>query len=320
MMKESGKSRGQVLMLVEKSSHCLSFYDRKTTERLNSIALPRFSHEIAVTADRGHAYVAHYGVRTSADAGDGGTSIAVVDLAACKVSHLIDCRPYGRLHGIALDGHGRLLVLSEAQNVLLSFDDPLTATAPSRAVASGGLKSHLFAVSGDGTAAYCCNLLSHTVTKVSPRDATIAPIAISPGERPEGLWLSPDGDMLYVANRLSDTLVAIETASMTIVKRMATRRDPLRIYGMSRGRLLVANCGDRSISVVDAETMRELAVMPLGGIPLAAHIRGETAFISLTGDTCAEVDLSRLAVVSTFWTNCEPDSCFLLDPSMTGTA
>lgn len=303
----------QELMLVEKSSHRLSFYDRETTERLHSIDLPHFSHEIAVSADRSHVYVGHYGVRTSAEAGEGGTSIAVVDIGARTIARLIDCRPYGRLHGLALDGHGRLLALSESANVLLSFDDPLSATTPSRAVPSGGLKSHLFAVSGDGASAYCCNLLSHTVTKVSPRDATVAPVAVSPGEKPEGLWLTPDGATLYVANRLSDTLVAIDTASMRVTRSMSTRSDPLRVYGLGTGLLLVANCGDRSISIVDAGAMREVANLPLAGIPVAAHVRGETAFVSLTGDVCVEVDLPRLAVVRTFRTGSEPDCCFLLD-------
>lgn len=311
---------GGVLMLVEKSSHCLSFYDRETTERLHSIDLPHYSHEISVSADQRHVFVGHYGVRTSADPGDGGTSIAVVDLASRAVSRLIDCRPYGRLHGMALDGHGRLLALSEAANVLLSFDEPLTASAPSRAVPSGGLKSHLFAVSRDGEFAYCCNLLSHTVTKVSPRAARIQPTALSCGEKPEGLWLTPDGGTLYVANRLSDTLVAIDTATMTVTASMPTRSDPLRVYGMSDARLLVANCGDRSISVVDVKAMHETGNLPLDGIPLAAHIREETAFISLTGDTCVEVDLSRLAIVRTFHTKSEPDCCFLLDEPTRGTA
>lgn len=58
-------------MLVEKSSHCLSFYDRETMQRLASIDLPQFSHEFAVSAGRTHAYVGHYGLRTSADHGDG---------------------------------------------------------------------------------------------------------------------------------------------------------------------------------------------------------------------------------------------------------
>lgn len=311
-------SRG-VLMLVEKSSHCLSFYDRATTDRLCSIDLPRYSHEIAVSADRSHVFVGHYGVRTSADPGDGGTSIAVVDLASRVVTRLIDCRPYGRLHGLSLDGHGRLLALSEGANVLLSFDDPLTDAAPSRAVPSGGLKSHLFAVRDDGAFAYCCNLLSHTVTKVSPRDATVASLAVVPGEKPEGLWLTRDGGTLYVANRLSDTLVAVDTATMTVTASMPTRSDPLRVYGLDGGLLLLANCGDRSISVVDANDMRECGVLSLDGIPVAAHVCGGTAFVSLTGDRCVEVDLSRLAIVKTFKTQSEPDCCFLLDSLPEGT-
>ncbi|WP_180900606.1 YncE family protein [Martelella soudanensis] len=302
-----------MLVIVEKSSHCLSFYDSKTTKRLDSIDLPRYSHEFVVSADQAFAFIGHYGLRTSADHGDGGSSITVVDLAARSIVRTLDCRPWRRIHGIALDGRGRLLALSEGDNILMTFDDPLSVDVPSRAVPSGGLKGHLFRVSADGETAYCCNLLSHTVTKVAPRDAAIPPIAVTPGEKPEGIWLNAGGDTLYVTNRLSDTLVAIDTASMRITREMKTRSDPLRVYGLAGNRLLLLNCGDRSISLVDAEGMRELGCLPLGSIPLAAHVVGETAFISLADDRCAEVELADLSVVKTFATQSEPDCCFLLD-------
>jgi YVTN family beta-propeller protein len=305
-------------MIVEKNSHCLSFYDRKTTERLRSIELSRLPHELAVSADRSRAYVSQYGLRNSAEIGDGGSAVAVIDLAELTLCRLIDCRPYGRLHGIALDDAGRLFVLSEAQNVLLGFDDPSMATGPSRAVSTGGIKSHLFAISGDGMFAYCCNLLGHTVTKVCPRDASIASIAVSPGEKPEGLWLNAGGSRLYVTNRQSNTLVAINTASMTVVKSMPTRDDPLRVYGTSDNRLLVLNCGDKSISIIDEESMQETAALSLTGIPLAGHVIGATAFISMTGDICLEIDLTNLAIVRTFQTKSEPDCCFLLDRPVGG--
>lgn len=300
------------LVIVEKSSHCLSFYDRRTTERLDSIDLPRYSHELVVSADRAFAFVGHYGLRTSADHGDGGSAVTVVDLAARRIVRTLDCRPWRRIHGIALDGQGRLLALSEGDDILMTFDDPLSQDAPSRAVPSGGLKGHLFRVGADGETAYCCSLLSHTVTKVAPRDASVAPVAVTPGEKPEGIWLNAGGDTLYVTNRLSDTLVAIHTASMRITREMKTRSDPLRVYGLAGNRLLLLNCGDKSISVVDAEVMGELGCLPLGSIPLAAHITGDTAFVSLADDRCVEIDLAGLSVVKTFATQSEPDCCFLL--------
>ncbi|MCD1633925.1 hypothetical protein K7H91_09085 [Martelella mediterranea] len=81
----SGADAG-TLVIVEKSSHCLSFYDRRTTERLDSIDLPRYSHERVVSADRAFAFIGHYGLRTSADHGDGGSSVTVVDLVKTDIA------------------------------------------------------------------------------------------------------------------------------------------------------------------------------------------------------------------------------------------
>ncbi|WP_412066685.1 YncE family protein [Rhizobium sp. SYY.PMSO] len=301
-------------MLIEKSSHCLSFYDCESGALVDSIPLPEFPHEFVVDSAQRYAYVAHYGVRTSSSTEPGGASILVIDLVGRKLQRRIDCRPFYRLHGIGMDRLDRLYALSETAGVLLRFDDPPTAELPSRAVVSGGLKSHLFALSRDGRWAYCINLLSHTVTKISPQDATIAPVAIIPGEKPEGTLLSGDEKTLYVSNRLSGTIVSIDTETMEITRRASCRTDPARIYALPGDRLLIANYEGRSASLLASDTLEEIGLVQFPGRPAAACVDdlSNTAFLSLDTNQSVRLELETMRIVGSFDTKAEPDCCFLL--------
>lgn len=308
-----GSSPSAVLVLTEKDSHRISFYDTTSGEQLASVALPDFPHEFVVDAGRRYAYAGHYGVRTSGDDGEGGASVMIVDLLARRLVGTIDCSPYRRLHGIAIDRCDRLHVLSEAANVLLRFERPRDGEAPI-VVPSGGIKSHLFALAADGEWAYCSNLASQTVTRISPANPSVPPLAVAPGEKPEGLLLSADGRLLYVSNRNSDTLTAIETATMSVVASAPSRRDPARICRMRDGRLLIMHYDGRSISVVDPVTLAEIAHLPLAARPAAACIDPRTghAFISVDSNQSLEIDLATMRIVAAIDTGREPDCCVVL--------
>jgi YVTN family beta-propeller protein len=300
-------------MLIEKRDHCLSFYATDSGERLARIALPDFPHEFAVDRDRRYAYVGHYGARTSADPGPGGAAVLVVDIGRRALAGRIDCTPYRRLHGLAVDERGRLHVLSEAAGALLTFPEPRVAGLPA-VVPSGGRRSHLVTVSADAAYAYCSNLESRTVTKIAPADPSVAPLVATPGDRPEGMLLSADGRRLYVGNRGSNTLAVIDTATMAVLASAPARRDPTRLYWMRDGRLLVANFADCSMSVVDAATLAELAFLPVDGRPAAACIDPRTghAFVSVDSDQSLEIDLDTMTIVSAIRTGREPDCCMVL--------
>ncbi|KQV14326.1 hypothetical protein ASC97_31775 [Rhizobium sp. Root1203] len=303
-----------ILLLIEKSSHCLSYYDIASGSRLAEIALPDYPHEFVVDAERKFAYVGHYGIRTSADPSFGGTSIIVIDIAARKIVNTIDCRPFNRIHGMAMDKQGRLYGLSEGAAVMLVIESPSTALAPSRAVPAGGIKSHLFALSGDGRTALCLNILTHTVTRINPQDATIQPVSLMPGIKPEGLCLSQDERTLYVGNRGSNTISDIDTEKMVVRRSIPARTDPTRIYDLRDGRLLVTHFSGRCMSIVDAATLEEIAYRPLDGGAAAAAIDAENDrfFISLDSNVSLEYKISTLEQVSSFPTQLEPDCCVVL--------
>jgi hypothetical protein len=91
------------LLLVEKCSHCFSYYDLVTGQREFSIALPEYPHEFVIDTDQRYAYIGHYGVETSGHLGAGGTSIFQIDIAKRELVRTIDIAPFNRLHGMQMD-------------------------------------------------------------------------------------------------------------------------------------------------------------------------------------------------------------------------
>lgn len=299
----------EILLLVEKCSHCFSYYDIQTGERLHSIALDDFPHEFVVDAERRFAYVGHYGVETSGHLGAGGTRIFQIDIRGRKLVRSIDIAPFNRLHGMQMDVTGRLYVLSEDRAELVVLDHPATDTAPRRAVSTGGIKSHLFALTRDGQTAFSMNLLSHTVTKIRPHDATFAPVACAPGEKPEGYALSADERTLYVTCRWSNTLCAIDVDTMKVLRRAPSREDATRLYLYPDGRLVATNYGERSLSVVDPATLRELAHIPMEAraIALSYHPTKPLAFVSQDNDKLGILNMDSLKFERFIATQREPD-------------
>ncbi|MCC6195474.1 MAG: YncE family protein [Burkholderiales bacterium] len=307
---------GETLFLVEKCAHCVSWYSLATGERLHSLRLPDFPHEFVVDHEQKYAYVGHYGVETSGHVGPGGSSLLQVDLRARTLVRSIELYPFNRIHGLQMDGQGRLYALSEEKAVLLVLERPAVDTAPQRAVPSGGLKSHLFALAQDGQSAYCMNLLSHTVTKLRPWDPLSPTLACQPGQKPEGCCLSGDERTLFVTNRWSNTLVAIDTRTMRVVRSAPSRDDATRIYRTRDGRLIVTNYGDRSLSIVDPDTLAETGYVKTGAraIALSLHPRQPLAYVSLDDDRIGVLDLASIRFIRYLDTQREPDVSQVLLP------
>jgi YVTN family beta-propeller protein len=300
----------EVLLLIEKCSHCFSIYDLSTGQRISSVALSEYPHEFVTDSDNQFAYVGHYGVEHSGIPGAGGHTVFQIDIRSSKLVRSIDLMPFNRIHGLQMDDHNRLYALSEGKDVLLILEAPQTDTAPRRAVSSGGIKSHLFALSRDGQTAYCMNLLSHTVAKIRPWDPLFSPVLCSPGEKPEGYALSADERTLYVTNRWSRTLAAIDTETMHVKARVPSRDDPTRLYLHADGqRMLVTNYGERSLSIVDPQTLQELAHVPTGAraIALSFHPTRPLAYVSLDDDRVGIFNLDSGQFDGHIATGREPD-------------
>ena len=307
----------QTLMLVEKSDHRISFYDLETGQRVGrSVSLPEFPHEFVVDADNRYAYVTHYGVKNSGVEGTQGRSVIVVDIAAQEVVHNYDTGEHARPHGIELDASGRLYVLSEYTAHVLVKDNPRAFDQGwDRVVPTGGRKSHLFALAADGEAAYSMNLDSGDVTVFNPRDASVKPVSIRTGDKPEGRCLSADGRTLYVSNRGSGTISVIDTASRTIRRSFPAAPDCNRVhYDGKRNRLMTINYLDCSMSVFDESTGREIHRhrMPARASALCVDAEREFAFVAVDCEQVQKIHLDTFALALTLDTGREPDVMHVL--------
>jgi YVTN family beta-propeller protein len=255
-----------------------------------------------------------YGMRHLGDMG--GHSVFVIDLAQQKHVATLNLWPYYRPHGLTVDAQGRLFVMSEAHNLLLRFSDPAKVHVPDLAVPSGGYKTHLFALTKDAQTAYALNLLSNTVTKIRPNDPTFAPVAMVPGPVPEGNVLSADESLLYVANRGDDSIVAIDTASMTVVAKGKTRRDPNRVYrfrgAQGQDLLLTTNSGEHSLSVFGTDLQEQRCfALPSNPLALSFHPVDRAVYISFQDDTVRRLDLDSFEFGQQIKTLREPDSSYV---------
>lgn len=298
----------EILLLVQKCAHTFSFYDLDSGAVLRHIQLPDFPHEFVVDSRQRYAYVGHYGVESSSHKGEGGCSVCVIDLQTREHVRTLDIWPYYRPHGLAMDALDRLYVLSEAGSTLLIFDQPDRSDVPDRAIPSGGYKSHLLALTRDGSTAFALNLLSNTVTRLQPHDPTIAAVPIQPGSRPEGNCLSRDERTLYVTTRGDDAIVAIDTGTLRVTGRARTGCDPTRVYRDRQDRLYVTNYGEQSSSMFDP-ALREIGQIALDSTPIAMslHPTRDLAFVTLTDQRVGVLNLQTRRFERYFDTLLEPD-------------
>ena len=303
------RAAGETLLVLEKGEGALAFHDLATGARVARVPLPgAFPHEFALDPAGRKAYVAHYGLKASTDPGPGGSAVFVVDLAARAVVRTIDCEPYGRLHGIRADAEGRVHVLSEADDVLLTVEEPAEAAAPGRVLRTGTRKSHLFALSRDGGRAYVSGILSNTVALVRPFAPEAEPVLLAAGEWPEGSALSPDERTLLVAYRGSRTLVAAEAGDLAVRASVPSRGEVVRLAALPDGRIVTANLSERSLSLLRPD-LTEIGVVALDAAPqsVSLHPRRAIAYAALDANRIAVVDLDRLRVEGHVETGEGPD-------------
>lgn len=303
-----------VLAVVEKADRRLAFFDVGSGQRLSDVVLGDFPHELVADADRRFAYVGHYGVEVSAVTGPGGSAVFVVDLRQRTLVRVIDIFPFNRVHGMGMDGTGRLYALSEEKATLLEFDEPATATAPSRAVGTGGIKTHLFTVTRGGEKAYVTGLLSHTVSLVRPHDASVAPVVAPAGLLPESSCLSRDERTLFVGARRTPAVLALDAHSLRVRKELKVDGDPLRVYAVSDDQLLVTDLANKEISLISTG-FRRIWTTALPGQPSAAslHPTEPVAYVSLL-DTqqIAVLELGTGRITGSFATLRQPDASVLI--------
>jgi YVTN family beta-propeller protein len=183
--------------------------------------------------------------------------------------------------GFAAQGQGSrqpmLLVANQADRTL-SLIDPATAKEIA-AVPVGGVTGHEVAVSANGRLAYVPIYGDSGVGKPGTDGSTMAVIDLAArkvvqtvdfghGVRPHRPLLDPATGMLYVTTELDKAITVIDPKTLKIVGKIPTGQEQSHMLVVSADgkRGYTANVGPGTVSVLDMQARKTIAVIPVSGM------------------------------------------------------
>ncbi|MGH9673291.1 MAG: beta-propeller fold lactonase family protein [Bryobacteraceae bacterium] len=288
------------LLVLQKAGSSLGFYSPDGKPQA-TVPVGRHPHEMVLSADGRYLYTTDNGTMRIEQAGTGGNTVSVIDLAARKKVGEINLGEFRRPHGIDLiRSTGMLLVSTELPDRLLLIDPARRAIV--RTFETQGKTAHMVTASADGKRAFVSNSSSSSVAAIEL--ATGAVKLIAQKNRPEDSVLSRDGRRLYVANRDSNIVSIVDTEKLVAIGEIPTGRGPVRIEITPDGRYLVcALIQDPAVQWFDLTTRREagrVAVKPPkeGLVSLNLSLDGGLAYASAQeSDLVYVVSLAEKKVV-----------------------
>ncbi|MFB3777759.1 MAG: hypothetical protein ACE141_09110 [Bryobacteraceae bacterium] len=276
------------LAIVEKAAGFVGFYS-EAGESVARVKVASFPHEAVLSADGHFLYVTENGVLWMTDEGDGGNSVAVIDVQAMKVVGRLVLSRFRRPHGIALDAASRrLLVTTEKPHRLLAWDT--VSRKELRDYEVQGKSPHMVTIGPGGEWAFVSNTDSDAVAAVHLATGRVKVIPV--GKRPQGGVLAPDGARLYVVNMDSNSITVIDARNQTAVDTISVGGGPGRIAITPDGKTLVYNLQtEQGVGFADVGSRKQVAFVSLGGRPLSLTMSrdGQKAYSSVQDQDMAFV-------------------------------
>ncbi|QYJ06297.1 YncE family protein [Qipengyuania flava] len=279
------------LFVAGKFGDTLSKVDLASGEQVVSVESCANPHELATSPDEQYVALACYG----------GQTVDIFRTSDLSRVSSIDLGENARPHGIVWHANGDLYATAEGRQAIFWIRDPMGA-AQTFEYGSGKQGTHMLAVAPSGNHAWTTDLGSRTVTRIDLKTRR-APFSVEVGEEPEGIWLSGDGETLWVSARGSNAAFMLDPESLEVRKRIETGAFPLRITLRPQGDFAVtSDLADGGLTVIDTasgEVVRQIAVSS----PAEAEARtqvtilfspdGERIYVAETrNDTIAEVDFA----------------------------
>jgi YVTN family beta-propeller protein len=205
-------------------------------------------------------------------------------VAVGQAPHGVDVSPDGgRIYVTNLDGQSVSIIDAASLEVIGAV-----------AVERGPVN---IVLSPDGTRAYVANEFGGSISVIDTFEQKVVG-RVETDRRPHGLALSPDGKRLYVCNIGSDTLLAVDTATLQVTGRVSVGDAPDTPIVSADGRSVwVTNYGrdggQGTVSLVDAQSLTELAVIPMGVNPHALSLSLNGKFLYVTVEQGNEVVIVR---------------------------
>ena len=285
-------SPGRLLVLLRDAS-ALAIVDPASGSVLGRVPTGRDPHEVTASADGRLAFVASMV--------DG---ISVIDLAAQEEIHRVDPGPGSQTHDVLFAGD-KVYFTIEGYKSIGRYDPSTDAIDWTLGIGEDG--THMLVLDRERGAMFMPNTGSNSVTMVEnvmegPARARLTDIPV-PGERPEGIDLSPDGRELWTATRGDGGVSIIDVESRRVVETLDLgMRDANRLKFTPDGRVLIIDGEAASLVVMDAATRSVIERVTVGSTDtgdgaILVGPDGRRAFLGLrAADRVSVVDLETLEV------------------------
>jgi YVTN family beta-propeller protein len=280
-----------VLVMASMGESRVAIVDGATYQTLATLETGKNPHEVRVSPDGRHAYVA------------AGKVITAVDLKSRKVKATFDLGSYSA-HDIRVSRDGRRIwaACAGAQTVLEMDSEAGRITRAYRTEQQG---SWFVEVTPDERKLYTPNLEGKSVSVI---DRATGRVKVIRFEHPVyGIDITPDGKEVWVSGR---DLSVIDTATDGVIATVkAPEADTGRIRITSDGaRVAVALL--KKLAVFDTKTRRLISETPLGASPKVLTLSGDNrrAFLTNPGDNSVSVvDIVAGRQLGVFPTGAKPD-------------
>jgi YVTN family beta-propeller protein len=262
------------LAVVEKIAGAVGFYTADG-KRIAGVPVGKHPHEIVLSPDKRFLYVSDNGILWMTEAGEGGNTISVIDLAGMKKAGVIDLGRYRRPHGMDIHPQsGRLAVTTENPDGLLLVD--LSTRKIIRNYDVKGGDPHMVLLDHAGKWAYVSNTATNALAAVNLESGEVTPIPTD--ARPQGAAFSRDGKRIYLTNSDGNSISIIDVDKKTRIGRIATGKGPGRVAVTPDGKMLVYNLQPgEGVGFADIAAQKEISTIPLGGRPLSLTMSADGA-------------------------------------------
>ncbi|MCW5978137.1 MAG: hypothetical protein KIT09_08665 [Bryobacteraceae bacterium] len=302
------------LAVVEKIAGEVGFYS-EDGRRLGGVKVGTHPHEIILSPDGKLLYVTDNGILWMTEAGEGGNTISIIDVASRHKAGVIDLGKYRRPHGLDYDPKtGRMVVTIENPDGLLLVD--AAARKVLRMYDVKGADPHMVLLDAAGEWAYVSNTASSTLAAVRLDTGEVR--LIPTDARPQGAAWSRDGKHIYLTNSDGNSISIIDAAAKERIGVIRTGRGPGRIAVTPDGKTLVYNLQPgEGVGFADVATRKEIKTIGLGGRPLSLTMSadGRLAYAGIQDqDRICVISVPEMKVIRTISTpkGAGPDPVFPL--------
>lgn len=304
------------LLVVTQRDQTFHVYDPETLAEVASMKEDGGAdagHEVIATADGKTAFVPLYGNSGVGKPGTDGNHIQVFDTATAKPNGSIAFPQGVRPHKPIWDTHTGMLLVTTEIDKTVSIIDPKTMKIVGT-IPTGAEQSHMITLLPDGKKLYSANVGPGTVSVMDvPSRKFLKTIPIS--SNTQRISNSNDGKWVFTADQTTPELVAIDTKTDTVSKR-------IKLPGVGYGTaptvdgkyLLVTMDGQPAIAVIDLKSMEVVKSIgtPKGINEVVVSPDGKFAYAtSPKTDHLVKIDLSTFAVIKDVPTGRFPDGLWL---------